>query len=69
MIATKLVKKRKNPPRKIGRLPVPMPNPATLKGGMTAVAMATPGMMVRKFFLVQIATAPAMPANKAMMRS
>ena len=50
--------------------PVPIPNPATPSGGMSATAIATPGIEAEsRRSRETVTTAPASPENTAIPRS
>ena len=65
---TVLMKYRKKAPKKYFRLRLAIPNPAVHKGGIRAVAIATPGRMF-PLSLEAMATIPAAPPNRAIRTS
>jgi len=67
-IVTEFVRKRRVAPPAISHLPIAMPIPTVLSGGMSAVAMATPGRVADSLGCV-IAYAAAIPPASAIIKS
>jgi len=67
-IVTAFVRKRSVAPPAISHLPIAIPIPIVLKGGISAVAMATPGRVADSLGCV-IAYAAAIPPASAIIKS
>ena len=68
MIKTQLMRKRKDAPLKKLQFPFARPYPAVQRGGMRAVAIATPESTVPFSFLL-ISSMPARPPKRAISTS